>query len=692
MDEQESAEDQNRPKRDSYFERTTGRAHNLWTACQTQAWSMFLFLIAGALFAFSHHMFYSRLHGTEADSQSLMLRYGTILAFCAKASLYTAVTIAFRQRAWMVVRHKMVRLGLVDSIFTAAEDLAALLDWKAIRKAKMAMLLAAYVWATPLIVVLTSETLSVVSGMKQEESFCPSARTLNFTHEEFADWREEASGQAGGLGAMSFNVWNTTSFELNSLEDKNPNKFDYWARPISWIGRLVRRAVSLRQAAVLENAGKVICTDSWNCSYVVEFTGPGYKCETVASGVGSEGRLGDLEPPMKVSDIMPTTNISYLAMTTEGEYHLPQINYTGDHGLPLSKPPYPKNLGAFRTEPIIWIGYAEVNDTDVRQPEDKSSPGWYNAYTPVIVGCEHYEVEYTVEFNYTNGFQSYDVKDRKYNGKVIDTKFVRNKTNYDGTLDNTTSIPESNFVFPKEVRKYRKTAAYHALGLEFRKFLKGQITVLPNEWSNTEIYGTPLITRLNTVPVKDLGNAIRKLYEDILVSLLSEPQFLAVSWAYNGMPSGHAPGGPETNYSCIRRRPAAFFSYNKMQAAQLCTVYALSIAMALVGALLGLEAAREEGTMRDMKPSSIIAATRTPSLYGAQSTVAEQGVKGLRVGFGWVQEHSGGSIRGFGVEGDVAQGHFRSQKKAFWKNWFRRPERRNVEVGLEEVRDERRGE
>ncbi|KAH6898738.1 hypothetical protein B0T10DRAFT_601651 [Thelonectria olida] len=661
--------------------------YNIWTAYQTQTWSMFFFLITGTLFAISHHLFYSHLNEAEAKDQSLMLRYGTILAFCAKANLYTAVIIAFRQRAWMVLRRKIVRLGVVDSIFTAAEDLAALFDWKAIQKAKVTMLLAAYVWATPLIVVLTSETLSVVGGIKQEDSLCPSARTINFTNEEFIDFREVSpgsSGSKGGLGAQSLNIWNTTSFELDALNDKDPFKFDYWARPISWCHRLVQKVGILGHHVARENAGREICSDSWNCSYVVDFIAPGYMCEKVASGIASPVKLlGNADPPFEIDTLLPTGNHSYLAYTSEGEYQQ-QID-GGDYGMPLVAPPYPPNLGAFRTEPILWIGYSEVNDTDVLQPKSRSSPGWYDAYTPIILRCEYWEMNYTVEFNYTNGFQSYDVKNRKNLRKVINTTFVRNKTNADGTMDNTTAVPESNFVFPKDVRRYRRTAAYHALGFEFRAFLRHSVTMFPEMWSDSDVYGTPLITKLNSVPVKNLGEAIRNLFEDVLVSLLSEPEFVAVSWANNGQASGGGPGGPETNYSCIRRRPTTFFSYNKSQAAQLCTVYAVSIVMALAAVLLGLQAAREEGVMHDMKPSSMIEATRASSLYEVQSNSPDQDFKGLRVGFGWVQEPSGGSIRGFGVEGDVAQGQVQPQKNALWKSWFRRP-KPSAERVMEEVR------
>ncbi|KAK2470150.1 hypothetical protein H9L39_18298 [Fusarium oxysporum f. sp. albedinis] len=103
---------------------------------------------APTLFAIGHHLFYLNLDGKEAISQSLMLRYGTVIAFCSKASLGTAVTMAFHQRAWRVVRYKTARLKTIDSIFTANSDIFSLVTWGSIKKAKIGTLLAIYCWVT----------------------------------------------------------------------------------------------------------------------------------------------------------------------------------------------------------------------------------------------------------------------------------------------------------------------------------------------------------------------------------------------------------------------------------------------------------------------------------------------------------------------------------------------------------------
>lgn len=83
-------------------------------------------------------------------------------------------------------------------------------------------------------------------------------------------------------------------------------------------------------------------------------------------------------------------------------------------------------------------------------------------------------------------------------------------------------------------------------------------------------------------------------------------------------------------------------------------VYLVSFVLASVGVLLGFRAACEEGLMRDMKPSSIIEATRAPSL-NELGPGGELGKNKVKVGYGLVQPHAGESVMSFGLEGGAVQ-------------------------------------
>lgn len=662
--------------KDTGSENNTPHSHRidrLWTSYQKKTWSMYLFLILGTAFAVGHHLFYWSLNGEEAKHQSLMLRYGTILAFCTKASLGAAVILARRQRVWMVVRERVVRLGTVDSIFTAAEDITALLDWRAIKKAKVATCLALYIWVTPFIVVLTSETLSVVGGVKEERALCPEARTLNFSIEGPHDWRDPL--MINDNYETSLSSWDVTDLSLDAeFEVGKANVFDYYNAPSPQSSVYVERVVNLQHAAVRKNAAREICTDSWNCSYVVDFIAPGYKCTELANGVGSDlKKLDGSLSPFDTGSILPEGNYSYLALADLGEY-VPQPMDFGLGGVPLKGPHYPKHLGALRTEPVIWIGYATVDDYSKLQPINRTTEGWNDAYTPVIVGCEHYETNYTIEFNYTNGIQSYTIKHHEYLRKVINTTYVPDKVAHDGTWDNTTAIPEDNYILPsnpkisfERVQRYRKVAAYHSLGKNFRDYLNGTIS-MPNYIAKTDLLKTKLITLPNYLPKNDLHKRIPQMYEEIVMSLLSTPTFLVVSWASNdSAPSGSGLGGSKTDFPCLRSKPSTFFVYNRTQ---LCFVYAMSIAIALIGVLLGAQAAYQEGRMRDVKPSSILQAARAQSLTEVRPD-SDQDFRDVKVGFGLVREHTGENARGFGLAGHV----FQEDRRPRWPFWRPGPRR-----------------
>ncbi|KAL5592677.1 hypothetical protein FOBRF1_013703 [Fusarium oxysporum] len=625
------------------------KSDNFWKAWEVyrqKPWNMCISVVIGTVFAIAHHLFYLNLDGKEAINQSLMLRYGTVIAFCCKASLGTAVTMAFHQRAWRVVRYKTARLETIDSIFTANSDIFSLVTWGSIKKAKIGTLLAIYCWITPLVVVLTSETLSVVVGVKEELSSCLSIRTLNFENEEEIYWRDPWRINDQNLFSMS--LWNTTSDPRESPANHTLSDFDYFARPsISCEMFITSKPVLMGEAIIRRESASEICAEGWNCSYVVNFVAPGYKCRELASGVNSEvKKLGDATAPFNTSIIAPMGNFTYYAITDKGEYGDPQM-ISNPGGIPKQKPPYPDNFGAFRTEPIIWIGYATVDNLSVPQPGTPGEGDWNKAYTPVIIGCEHYEVNYTVQFNCTGGVQSFDIKRRDYLRRVVNTTYIPKKDPDKRLKDRTQAVPESNYILPIDVKAYRRTAAYHSIGYGMRGFLNGTIN-MPYSMANTDLINSHLITRVNYLPIKNLRQGIQKLYEDMIISIFAEPAFSVVSWAANGKPSGHAKGGPSTAYPCRRQRIATFFDYNM---AQLLSVYAASIFLAVVSILLGLQAYREEGAMRDMKPSSIIEASRASNLLALG---AHQGGN-VKLGYGVVHEEAGRSIRSFGVEGNVQQ-------------------------------------
>jgi len=635
---------------------------------------MIFFLALGLVGAAAHHGFYASLHGREAtsDSQKVMLRYGAALAFLSKAALASAVAIAFRQRVWLSVRQRVFSVAAIDALFAASEDMSALLNLEVLRAAKLALALALFIWLTPLVVILTSDTLTVNSDiMTDTTTGCRSVRTLNFTHEESEDWRY--ARKIDDLFELSVSWWNKTSDDVSS-----PNFFDYWSAPSGQFLQVADISAYLKRPLAREGAAAELCGVGYNCSFVVNFTAPGYRCQELANGVGSPAAdLGEARNPLNTSILLPEGSFSYFADTHRGDYAEMQAN-VGDAGIPNFAPPYPEHLGAFRTEPILWIGYTTVADPGKPLPKNASDPAWPKAFVPKVFGCEHYFTAYRVRFNYTSGgLQTTKVLAREFLTPVINTTFNPLVGAGDGTLDNTTAWPVSGYVLPRDLGRYRLTAAYHAIGLALRSYLRGTIGAAQTDAPITKTAATQtrLVDPHTYLPVPDLMDAVQSLYEDIVLSLFSNPQFLAVAWAANpAMLSGTVSGGEDTRYPCLRERRLNVFFYHRLD---LWLVYGAALLFACIGVGFGLAAVGQNGgVFRGTRFSNIVEATRGPGLdrvhaVGAadQDSVPVGDTRRVKLGYGLIPRRDGqggeenpgpaweggGLIYGFGVEGEVRQ-------------------------------------
>lgn len=647
---------------------------------------MYLSFLFGVICAIGHHIFYKILSGKEATSQIAMLRYGTILSFAAKAGLVAAIVIAFKQRIWTTVRSKFLSVAALDSLFAATEDMTALFNAEVFQRARIAMILAIFVWLTPIMIILTSNTLTVKQVLRTDNTTCPGIRTLNFTRDELEDWRNPTKVQ--GVLGKSLSLWNNTTPNTSS-----PDFFDYYAIPSSPLIRVATMAAYMGQPIEKTDANFVICGSGWNCTYTINFTAPAYECSELASGRGSEVKsLGAQKPPdgFDTNILVPDGVYSYYAYTGGGDYVSPQMSDYGPGG--VISPPFPDTVGAFRTEPVIWVGYSVVANPNDAIPLNSTYPGWSESFVPKVIGCEHYEAHYTVLFEWIGNRQFTKVLNR-----VVDTTWEQGVDANDGTNDNTTATPKSGYVYPRDVHHYRRVAAFHAMGAQLRDFLYGTIDShqYNNPIENTKMDQTKLVNQSqDNFPSSDLLQSIPALYESMVLSMFSEQQFVSVVWAAKpGESSGIAAGDESTMYPCTKSRLENVYDYHERD---LWIVYSLTILLAVVGVVLGTLAILEnEWTLRSTRFSSIVAATRGPALEKL-GWVGEddrgdlpRDVKNLRVGYGIVhrpsglgvlQEHSGyndprifgdgGDVRyGFGLEGDVRQprSQSRSQDSLFYQ-------------------------
>lgn len=638
-------------------------------------WLLYVLFFLAIIGAIGHHLFYAGLNNKEAKEQTKMLRYGSVISFLVKAALSSTAILAFKQRVWVTVRRKMLSVNAIDNLFAATEDLSALANTEIFWKAKTAMLLAVFIWSTPLVVILTSETLSVEVKNHVVYETCPGVRTLNFTHERNVDWR--GGIKIDGQWALSPVSWNTTDTVelggLNTTTQWNPTQasFDYFTGKSVQFEQLGSMSLFFGEPLTRANASNEICGMGWNCSFQIQFEGPGYQCHEVASGVDAEvGTVNGAKSPITLDELAPKGPYAFRSHTFKGNYENPQVlNTSVDTGGIIGKGEpmrgirnqtgeWPKLLGSFRTEPVIWIGYV-VTDTSVPEasrPRTRQDAGWDTFFTPKIMGCEHMRTRYNATFAYRNTVQTVRITHREHLSRIINTTFIDDDADFSADFlnDNTTAMPEENYVYPIDIHQYREVAAYHAMGLLFREYLNDSIN-----YESKQAFGKVLTTRLidhkEYTAVPDFMLEVPRVYEEMILSLLQNPLFMAVSWAAEpSMRSGLGMGDePELAWSCQRSRLDNVFVYS---AVDLWLVYGIAILLAACAVTFGqLAVIENDGVVRDTRFSSIVAATRGPHLDGVDWTLKDGRVtrdsKHIRVGYGIVHETDATGLGIYGTSG-----------------------------------------
>lgn len=342
----------------------------------------------------------------------------------------------------------------------------------------------------------------------------------------------------------------------------------------------------LKEPAVNASASIDSCGEHYNCTYSITFEAPGYQCDQVADSNHPDAG----NSPIKLSDLAPEGNNIYYAVVDQGDYKMPQTE-TGPHGVPINKP-FPESLGVFDVEPTLWIGYA-IKTAQTYQA-DSPYRDWGTVHEPKIIKCVLHNTNYTFKMNYTDGKQTYTRLQRDFLKPVVDTTFEPNSRNN----SKGTASPSSNFVSPKgDVLAYKKTAAYHALAQLLRNFLGGSVSYSKNLFvTSSDISETRLIDAKTTYPQQDLAEAIQTVFEDMIVSLLSDRNLIVAQ---------------KQAVPCDKSQTVSVYKYKREG---LWVGYAIAVAAALLCLVVGGWAIHQNGVASDTLFSRILVTTRNPTL------------------------------------------------------------------------------
>ncbi|RSL61910.1 hypothetical protein CEP54_005982 [Fusarium duplospermum] len=637
----------------------------VWLRFPSSPWlstySMYFFLVVGVCFAIGHHFFYSSLDGEIVDDQLRMLRWGTALAFACKASLTAAVLSAFDQQVWATVRSRFLSIVALDSMFAATENPLDMLNLELLTKAKMAVAMALFGWCAPAIVIITANTLLVAPpSFTHQDRMCRGVRSLNFDLEEAYSWRIGITQKESGLRPLSPVVWNSTDRDL-------AKEIGYYTRPDQQFESLVRASTVLRRPVTYDNSTLETCARGWNCTVSVKMKGPGYKCTELGSGVGSEARnlsqqSGEISPPFDFARVLlPKGQLSYFSPPSEGDYSPLQMEEIDEEGYPTRR--LPKNFAAFRTEPVVWIGYVKIAKGIKRPFNPQKAVEDEDSLIPTLMACEYYETQYNVDYEYVDGVQYIKVMNRTPISPVINTTLQRGVEDRD-TADTTVATPEENYVLLSNTTEYKKAATYHALGYLFRRILLGEVQ-MPDAYATSLALFTKVMSNGDSLPAEDLQDVVPSLFEDMLFSLLSNQQWATVVWASDTKKQVLF-NEDSGEYPCRWSQRVSKYEY---RALTLWAVYGVSVLLASLGVAAGTLALRHNGGLRrDSRFSSILAATRGQGLNRVEwgGPLFDRGqvnhsVRGFKMGYGTAKRDEAERLIGnqvpfsFGFEGEIEQ-------------------------------------
>ncbi|CAO2653747.1 Nn.00g031580.m01.CDS01 [Neocucurbitaria sp. VM-36] len=280
--------------------------------------------LCGFLFSVGHHLYYTSLDGDIVTGQAWVIRFGTVFAFLVKAAFLGGLSLSIKQVVWLFVSRKGITVRGLDAVFSITWDPTAFFVGELWTKTLLVALLAAFLWAIPLAVIVTPATITV-TPMRDISTHSCDVPTLNFSKR--FDWEYKSPQSA----LANFNITQlvTPVFpneDEDSWRDHVPNIYGYGG-PTPFAEKLFRKV--LIGSEVLDMPS--VCGP--NCSYTITTPGLGYNCTQLdkksrGAAIVNNTDLPTEEAAVYVGVLQPSRRLVGLVHaqeTIDGKYvHLPE--------------------------------------------------------------------------------------------------------------------------------------------------------------------------------------------------------------------------------------------------------------------------------------------------------------------------------------------------------------------------------
>ena len=584
------------------------------TQTQTAHWRVPTVIIlgfaAGLGFAIGHHCFYASLDGKPVDetplSQQFNTAIGTAFAFLVRASLVIAVGAVYWQLFWESVARKASAISHLDSLTGALGSLFDLLYVRAFRGSPALGVLALLSWLLPFAMLLPPATLSVHSAAFHE------------TVQE----RVSVPHMANEAMSASTQMW-------YAPDDYVPGTFQEWhsyyTTPSMQLSRLV--AATASRGSVIDSPG-----NHTNATYTLTFTGPTVKCQEHTPDILRPFGLPSVEACMGESNVgLCSDKWAYVSWAPNRTTLVPYESKDLVSGtLPLNKDFL--YLEQNQTHSLSYGGFEDDPVALFIATRGMGSEGAWSVLNCSLLNAT-YVTNMTSDSNrrVTPSLIDISVLDGVPDGSVSDTlaeprgamsEIDRTRFNYMAYMDSAGRLLLGT-IFNRVTSVVRDTI--HPTAEQFavqpvdlmRTLLPFTAQLLPLTESKPQsrnqenwtpypgfAYNTPYFNR-------SLGTATEELFQNITLSLLSEPEF--------------ARDSDENVDIFISRTQNAYF-YNRTN---LLLSYGLSLVLSFFACLVGCVSIFRGNVSYSNKFSTMLRTTRDDSIDTLVATEDRNGADPL---------------------------------------------------------------